>query len=267
MITPVGPGTRIGPQPKDYNKDLTCDYHQGEVGHTVGNCRVLRHCIQDLLNQGVLKFQIEGIINAIGVEKSDEVDIASTKISWEPLCHEPKKQGLLTTPRAQKEPAEAGIYGYRSGAQDHNLRSCEEFKKEIAILITRGLVKRRREQLEEYCMAIDQLRLSPYERTNFQARMDRIKEDFGEFCEKKKEELGKLSPASPSEMSKPDPVVIQYAAKEKIVLQTATVSMVQSSEKVPSVVIQIPQPFPLPRQQKGSLELWDENNINAGRQA
>ena len=62
-------------------------------------------------------------------------------------------------------------------------------------------------------MTINQLRLSPYERTNFPTRMDRIKEDFEEFCEKKKEELGKLSPATPPEMSKPDPVVIQYAAK------------------------------------------------------
>uniref|UniRef100_A0A2N9IH86 Uncharacterized protein n=1 Tax=Fagus sylvatica TaxID=28930 RepID=A0A2N9IH86_FAGSY len=66
MITPVGQRTRIGPQPKDYNKDLTCEYHQGEVGHTVENCRVLRHRIQDLLDQGVLKFRIEGVINAIG---------------------------------------------------------------------------------------------------------------------------------------------------------------------------------------------------------
>jgi hypothetical protein len=93
-------------------------------------------------------------------------------------------------------------------------------------------------------MTIDQLRLSPYERTNFQARVERIKEDFEEFCEKKKEELGKLSPATPPEMSMPDPVVIQYAAKEKIMLQTASVSTIQSSEKVPSVVIQVPQPFP-----------------------
>ena len=74
--------------------------------------------------------------------------------------------------------------------------------------------------------------------------MDRIKEDFEEFCEEKKEELGKLSPATPPEMSRPNPVVIQYAAKVKIVLQTATVSTIQSSEKVPSIVIQVPQPFP-----------------------
>jgi hypothetical protein len=239
MITPVGQRTHIGPQPKDYNKDLTCEYHQGEVGHTVENCRVLRHRIQDLLDQGVLKFRIEGVINSIEIEKSDEVDIISTKIPWEPLCHETKKQRLLTT---REESTKVGICEYRSGAQNHNLRSHEEIKKEIASLMMKGLVKR--EQPEEYCMTIDQLILSPYERTNFQARMERIKEDFEEFCEKKKEELGKLTPATPPEMSKPDPVVIQYATKEKIMLQTASVSTVQSSEKVPSVVIQVPQPFP-----------------------
>uniref|UniRef100_A0A2N9IUV4 RNA-directed DNA polymerase n=1 Tax=Fagus sylvatica TaxID=28930 RepID=A0A2N9IUV4_FAGSY len=93
-------------------------------------------------------------------------------------------------------------------------------------------------------MTIDQLRLSPYEKTNFQARMERIEEDFEKFCERKKEELGKLTPATPLEMSGPDPVVIRYVTKEKVVLQTASVSAVQSSEKVPSVVIQVPQPFP-----------------------
>uniref|UniRef100_A0A2N9HUF4 G-patch domain-containing protein n=1 Tax=Fagus sylvatica TaxID=28930 RepID=A0A2N9HUF4_FAGSY len=244
MITPVGPRTRIGPQPKEYNKDLTCKYHQGEIEHMVENCRVLRHCIQDLLDQGVLKFRVEGIVNAIGAEKSDEVDITSTKIPWEPLFHELKRRGLLTVPKAPKESAKVGTCKYHSGAQDHNLQDCEEFKKEVANLITRGLIRKRREQPEGDYMTIDQLRLSPYERTNFQARMDRIKEDFEEFCEKKKEELGKLSPATPPEMSKPDPVVIQYATKEKIMLQTASVSTIQSSEKVPSVVIQVPQPFP-----------------------
>uniref|UniRef100_A0A2N9HWC2 Retrotransposon gag domain-containing protein n=1 Tax=Fagus sylvatica TaxID=28930 RepID=A0A2N9HWC2_FAGSY len=236
--------TRIGPQPKDYNKDLTCEYHQGEVGHTVENCRVLRHRIQDLLDQGVLKFRIEGVINTIGAEKDEEVDITSTKIPWEPLFHELKKRGLLTAPRAPKESTEAGTCQYHPGARDHNLQGCEEFKKEVAGLITKGLIRRRGEQPERDCMTIDQLRLSPYEKTNFQARMERIEEDFEKFCERKKEELGKLTPATPLEISKPDPVVIRYATKEKVMLQTASVSAVQSSEKVPSVVIQVPQPFP-----------------------
>ena len=254
MITPVGPRTRIGPQPKDYNKDLTCEYHRGEVGHTVENCKVLRHRIYDLLDQGVLKFRVEGIMNAIGAEKSDKVDIASTKIPWESFFHELRRQGLLTMPRAPKESAEAGTSEYHSRAQDHNLQSCEEFKKEVTSLIKRGLVRRRREQSEGDCMTIDQLRLSPYERTNFQVKMDRIKEDFEEFCEKKKEALGKLSLVIPPRMSKLDPVVVQYAAKEKVVLQTATVSAVQSSEKVPSVVIQVPQPFPY---QDNKRVLWN----------
>jgi hypothetical protein len=244
MITPVNQRTRIGPQPKDYNKDLTCEYHQGEVGHTVENCRVLRHRIQDLLDQGVLKFRIEGVINTIGAEKDEEVDITSTRIPWEPLFHELKKRGLLPAPRAPKESTEAGTCQYHPGARDHNLQRCEEFKKEVAGLITKGLIRRRGEQPERDCMTIDQLRLSPYENTNFQARMERIEEDFEKFCERKKEELGKLTPATPLEMSGPDPVVIRYVTKEKVVLQTASVSAVQSSEKVPSVVIQVPQPFP-----------------------
>uniref|UniRef100_A0A2N9G4K0 G-patch domain-containing protein n=1 Tax=Fagus sylvatica TaxID=28930 RepID=A0A2N9G4K0_FAGSY len=191
MITPVNQRTRIGPQPKDYNKDLTCEYHQGEVGHTVENCRVLRHRIQDLLDQGVLKFRIEGVINTIGAEKDEEVDITSTKIPWEPLFHELKKRGLLPAPRAPKESTEAGTCQYHPGARDHNLQGCEEFKKEVAGLITKGLIRRRGEQPERDCMTIDQLRLSPYEKTNFQARMERIEEDFEKFCERKKEELGK----------------------------------------------------------------------------
>uniref|UniRef100_A0A2N9FLT5 Uncharacterized protein n=1 Tax=Fagus sylvatica TaxID=28930 RepID=A0A2N9FLT5_FAGSY len=158
MITPVSQRTRIGPQPKDYNKDLTCEYHQGEVGHT---------------------------------EKDEEVDITSTKIPWEPLFHELKKRGLLPAPRAPKESTEAGTCQYHPGARDHNLQGCEEFKKEVAGLITKGLIRRRGEQPERDCMTIDQLRLSPYEKTNFQARMERIEEDFEKFCEKKKEELGK----------------------------------------------------------------------------
>jgi hypothetical protein len=53
MITPVSPRMLIGPQPKEYDKDLTYDYHLGEVGHTVENCKVLRHRIQDLIERSV----------------------------------------------------------------------------------------------------------------------------------------------------------------------------------------------------------------------
>uniref|UniRef100_A0A2N9GA71 Integrase catalytic domain-containing protein n=1 Tax=Fagus sylvatica TaxID=28930 RepID=A0A2N9GA71_FAGSY len=211
MITPVGQRTRIGPQPKDYNKDLTCEYHQGEVGHTVENCRVLRHRIQDLLDQGVLKFRIEGVINTIGAEKSDEVDITSTKIPWEPLFHELKKRGLLTTPRAPKgvnRSRHVPVSSRGPRPQPTRLRRVQEGRQ-----------------------------------TSKQGWKE-LKRISRNSARKRKEELGKLTPATPLEMSKPDPVVIQYATKEKVMLQTASVSTVQSSEKVPSVVIQVPQPFP-----------------------
>ncbi len=244
MITPVGPRLRIKPQPKDYNKDMTYEYHLGEVRHTVENCKVLRHHMQELMDQGVLKFWVEGIMNAIKMEKSDEAGTTSIEIPWEPLFHELRRQGLLTLPEAPKGSTEIETCKYHSGAQGHDLQSCEEFKKEAANLIMRGLIRRRRKQSEGDCMTIDQLRLSSHEKTNFQARMNSIKENFEEFCEKKKEELGKLTLAIPLGMSKSNLVVIQYAAKEKVVLQTATVFTVQSSERTPSVVIQLPQPFP-----------------------
>uniref|UniRef100_A0A2N9I3I8 Uncharacterized protein n=1 Tax=Fagus sylvatica TaxID=28930 RepID=A0A2N9I3I8_FAGSY len=75
---------------------------------------------------------IEGVINTIGAEKDEEVDITSTKIPWEPLFHELKKRGLLPAPRAPKESTEAGTCQYHPGARDHNLQGCEEFKKEVA---------------------------------------------------------------------------------------------------------------------------------------
>uniref|UniRef100_A0A2N9HJX7 RNA-directed DNA polymerase n=1 Tax=Fagus sylvatica TaxID=28930 RepID=A0A2N9HJX7_FAGSY len=200
MITPVNQRTRIGPQPKDYNKDLTCEYHQGEVGHTVENCRVLRHRIQDLLDQGVLKFRIEGVINTIGAEKDEEVDITSTKIPWEPLFHELKKRGLLPAPRAPKESTEAGTCQYHPGARDHNLQGCEEFKKEVAA--------------ETQPLREDKLPRQGWKE---------LKRILRNSVRERKKSWGKLTPATPLEMSGPDPVVIRYATKEKVVLQTASV--------------------------------------------
>ena len=129
-------------------------------------------------------------------------------IPWEPLFHELRRQGLLTLPEAPEGSAEVDICKYHSGARGHNLQSCKEFKEEVASLIVRGLVRKRREQSEGDYMTIDQLRLSPHERTNFQARMNRIKEDFEEFCEKKKEELEKPTTVVPLGTLKSNSVVI-----------------------------------------------------------
>ena len=73
--------------------------------------------------------------------------------------------------------------------------------------------------------------------------MDRIKEDFEEFCEKRKERLEKSTTTAPPGTSRSNLVIIQYSAKEKVGLQTAMISVTKPQEKIPSVIIQLPQPF------------------------
>ena len=96
------------------------------------NCRVLRHHIQDLIDQGVLKFRVEGIVNVIETKKGDEVGVTSMEIPWEPLFHKLRRQNLLTLPEKPKRSAEVDICKYHSGARGHNLQGCKEFKKEAA---------------------------------------------------------------------------------------------------------------------------------------
>uniref|UniRef100_A0A2N9H4W4 RNase H type-1 domain-containing protein n=1 Tax=Fagus sylvatica TaxID=28930 RepID=A0A2N9H4W4_FAGSY len=61
LISPVVPRPYNGPQRRDFDQNSTCDFHFGEVGHTVNNCQQLRHRVQDLIDHGILKF--EGLPN------------------------------------------------------------------------------------------------------------------------------------------------------------------------------------------------------------
>ncbi len=61
LISPVIPRPYNSPLMRDFDQKLTCDFHYGEVGHAVENCRQLRHRVQDLIYHGVLKF--EGLPN------------------------------------------------------------------------------------------------------------------------------------------------------------------------------------------------------------
>uniref|UniRef100_A0A2N9G8G8 Uncharacterized protein n=1 Tax=Fagus sylvatica TaxID=28930 RepID=A0A2N9G8G8_FAGSY len=61
LISPTIPRPYNGPQRRDFNQNLTCDFHFGEVGHVIENCNHLRHRIQDLIDHGILKF--EGLPN------------------------------------------------------------------------------------------------------------------------------------------------------------------------------------------------------------
>ena len=50
LVSPTVPRPYNGTQRKDFNPNLTCDFHFGEVGHAVENCNHLRHRIQDLID-------------------------------------------------------------------------------------------------------------------------------------------------------------------------------------------------------------------------
>uniref|UniRef100_A0A2N9G319 RNase H type-1 domain-containing protein n=1 Tax=Fagus sylvatica TaxID=28930 RepID=A0A2N9G319_FAGSY len=107
LISPIVPKPYNGPQRRDFNPNSACDFHFGEVGHTVENCGQLRHRVQDLIDHGVLKFEglpnittnplpkhPEGGVNMVEVEEGNEESIA-----WRRLFYTLEKQETHHPPR------------------------------------------------------------------------------------------------------------------------------------------------------------------------
>uniref|UniRef100_A0A2N9I011 Integrase catalytic domain-containing protein n=1 Tax=Fagus sylvatica TaxID=28930 RepID=A0A2N9I011_FAGSY len=117
LISPIVPKPYNGPQRRDFNPNSACDFHFGEVGHTVENCGQLRHRVQDLIDHGVLKF--EGLPN----------------ITTNPLPKHPEGD-------APPGPSTGDSCEYHSGARGHSLDCCEEFKKKVTNLMENGIVGR-----------------------------------------------------------------------------------------------------------------------------
>lgn len=93
MISHVIPKVYTGQRPIDYDIGLTCDYHLGEVVHSVENCKVLRHHIQDLIDHEVLKFggvpdistnplpkHLKGNVSVIQNEEDDRINLTSIQV-------------------------------------------------------------------------------------------------------------------------------------------------------------------------------------------
>ena len=53
LLKPLGPMPIPHPVPRRYNLNAHCRYHQGE-GHTTDGCHILRHAIQDLIDQQII---------------------------------------------------------------------------------------------------------------------------------------------------------------------------------------------------------------------
>ena len=104
LISPVVPRPYNGPQRRDFDQNSTCDFHFGEVGHTVNNCQQLRHRVQDLIDHGILKFEglpnittnplpnhPEGGVNMVEIEEKGE-----ERIAWRRLFYTLEKQRHIT---------------------------------------------------------------------------------------------------------------------------------------------------------------------------
>jgi hypothetical protein len=150
LISPIVPKPYNGPQRRDFNPNSACDFHFGEVGHTVENCGQLRHRVQDLIDHGVLKFEglpnittnplpkhLEGGVNMVEVEEGNEESIA-----WRRLFYTLEKQKHITPLDAPPGPSTGDSCEYHSGARGHSLDCCEEFKKKVTNLMENGIVGR-----------------------------------------------------------------------------------------------------------------------------
>jgi hypothetical protein len=150
LISPVVPRPYNGPQRRDFDQNSTCDFHFGEVGHTVNNCQQLRHRVQDLIDHGILKFEglpnittnplpnhPEGGVNMVEIEERGE-----ERIAWRRLFYTLEKQRHITPLEAPPGPSTGDACEYHSGARGHSLECCEEFKKKVTDLMEKGLVGR-----------------------------------------------------------------------------------------------------------------------------
>uniref|UniRef100_A0A2N9H3P4 Reverse transcriptase domain-containing protein n=1 Tax=Fagus sylvatica TaxID=28930 RepID=A0A2N9H3P4_FAGSY len=129
LISPVVPRPYNGPQRRDFNPNSTCDFHFGEVGHTVENCGQLKHRVQDLIDHGVLKFEglpnittnplpnhPEGGVNMVEIEEGNE-----ERIAWRRLFYTLEKKRHITPLDAPPGPSTGDACEYHSGARGHSL--------------------------------------------------------------------------------------------------------------------------------------------------
>jgi hypothetical protein len=150
LISPTIPRPYNGAPRKDFNQNLTCDFHFGEVGHAIENCNHLRHRVQDLIDHGILKFEglpnittnplpnhPEGGVNMVEIEEGNE-----ERILWRRLFYTLEKKRHITPLEAPPGPSTGDACEYHSGARGHSLECCEEFKKKITNLMENGLVGR-----------------------------------------------------------------------------------------------------------------------------
>ena len=63
LLLPVDIPLLQPPYPRWYNKNVHCDYHSSNRGHSTENCTVLKRRVQNLIKRRELTFKDEDILN------------------------------------------------------------------------------------------------------------------------------------------------------------------------------------------------------------
>jgi hypothetical protein len=121
----------------------------------------------------------------VEVEEDDKFDLAICQVSWKHMFHALKEQGYLTPLEASEGPSKGDICEYHSGARGHSLECCEEFKKEVASLAEKGLIRKGEVQPKGSCISTELPNLDQYEEINLDDVID--EESSEKYCIKEKE--------------------------------------------------------------------------------
>uniref|UniRef100_A0A2N9HX59 RNase H type-1 domain-containing protein n=1 Tax=Fagus sylvatica TaxID=28930 RepID=A0A2N9HX59_FAGSY len=125
LISPTIPRPYNGAPRKDFNQNLTCDFHFGEFEGLPN------------ITTNPLPNHPEGGVNMVEIEEGNE-----ERILWRRLFYTLEKKRHITPLEAPPGPSTGDACEYHSGARGHSLECCEEFKKKITNLMENGLVGR-----------------------------------------------------------------------------------------------------------------------------
>ena len=136
------------PFPRWYNAHTRCDYHAGTPGHSTENCTALKHKVQDLINDGKLKF--EDLDRPVEVKDSSRTKVEMTKQEKKT----PKKAnfGKATMPKWKVPIAKAGSPSTTEGSKEQSCEPNEEEEKKVLQDLVRNLERILNEQNEYITM-------------------------------------------------------------------------------------------------------------------
>ena len=158
LLSPVDIPPLQPPYPRWYNKNIHCDYHSSNRGHSTKNCTTLKRKDQNLIKKGKLTFKDEDILdvnrNPLSnhggprtnvVESSEEIQVKrSVKDVRMPmkLVHEVLvKAGQLEGCQKKEEKVkdqEKCLCQYHGSATDHDIQECSDFLELIQEMMNEG---------------------------------------------------------------------------------------------------------------------------------